>query len=153
MNEREEKYSLDYFKGVFHTYAIQNDPGVNVGYYFDINDFSIKNTIEEALKKEFCQFQEFDLEFTEITQEDFEELLNRWLYSEFFPNYKNYIPTSTVTKQLVEELIICFKISSFYKVLSIKRQGENAENEFGYATDFVILSSTIQRYFCEFTLG
>ena len=86
MNEREEKYSLDYFKGVFHTYAIQNDPGVNVGYYFDINDFSIKNTIEEALKKEFCQFQEFDLEFTEITQEDFEELLNRWLYSEFFPN-------------------------------------------------------------------
>lgn len=147
------KYGLDYFKGIFHTYAIQNDPGVNVSYCFDINDFPVENTIKTSFKNHFKEFQEIDIEFVKFTIEDFERLLNGWLYCEFSPKSKAYIPTIETTKCIVKTLVDCFKISAFYKITSIKCKGKSVENEFGYAMDFVILTSTTKRYFCEFTVG
>ncbi|WP_420574730.1 hypothetical protein [Kordia sp.] len=146
-------YHLDYFKGVFETYALQNDPGVNVSYHFDIDDFSIEGTQVEALKKKFDYFQAYEFEFSEITRTAFEEVLNRWLYAEFQPNYIKNTSTMTVIQQIVDDLVASCHIDSFYKMASLTRDGKNAENEFGYATDFIVLTSATKRYFCEFTVG
>ncbi|WP_298518708.1 hypothetical protein [uncultured Kordia sp.] len=153
MDKEISKYSLDYFKGIFHTYALQNDPGINVFYSFDIDDFATENTIEESLIKNIKYLENYELTFEKITKEDFENLLNGWLFAEFRPNSIKHISTINTTKHLVDTLVSCFGITTYHKMISIKNDGKNAENDFGYAIDFVVLSSETKRYLCEFTIG
>ncbi len=62
--------SLDYFKGVFHTYEILNNPGINTHYGFDIFDFEIKKSIKASFIENFPEFREMKFELKRITKDD-----------------------------------------------------------------------------------
>jgi hypothetical protein len=148
-----ETNSLDYYRGVFDTYAIQNDPGVNISYGFAIDDFSVESSLEVALKNDFEMFQELELTFAEITQEEFVSIMHHWLYIEFRPNFVNHLSTKDCIQQLVSNMIEDLQLTTFHKITSITQNGISKVNEFGYAVDFLILEAHEQRYLCEFTLG
>jgi hypothetical protein len=144
---------LMYYKGVFDTYAIQNDPGANFCYSFDIDEFPVEDSLEESMKKHFEMFQEYELTFAEITYHEVAMLMHRWLYIEFKPNFINNISTKDVIQRFVSEMIEDLQLTTFHKITSITQNGIEKENEFGYDVDFIVLSSATQRYLCEFVMG
>jgi len=147
-----EIFNLAYFKGVFNTYAEQNNPGVNLSYGFGIDDFTFTNSILKSFKKSFPEFSMLDFELLEITKDDIIKLIDKWFYSEFKPNSINYKPTYEIIENIVNDLILSFNIKNFYKISNLNKNGQDIGNEFGLIVDFIIISSETKAYFCDFIL-
>ena len=151
MNRKKEKQNLDYFKGVFDTYAFQNYSGINVYYGFGIYDFVLKESIQESFKDSFPEFRKSNFELVNITEDDFVNLLNKWFYAEFTPNLVKFNGFSKeLTRNVVADLVESFEIEQIYKVSNLKF--ENKEVKLGLVTDFFILVSKSKGYLCEFIL-
>ena len=147
-----EKLTLDYFKGIFHTYAIQNNPRVNIYYSFDIFDFKFKRSIKESFIENFTEFKGMEFKLERITKDDFVKTLDKWFFMEFNPNSIKHIPNSEIVNDIVNDLVYSFEISNFYKIPSIKKENNSMEKEFGLLVDFVIISSSDKAFYCEFLL-
>jgi hypothetical protein len=152
MNHIRKPYSIDYFKGIFHTYAEQNDPGINIYYDFDIEEFTIESSLKESFINSFPSFKHLEFEFFKITKYDFIQLLDKWFYIEFIPNSKKQRPTSALIENIVEELIFSFDIIDYYQISNIKNNGKDVSKELGLVVDFALISNKSNAYFCEFLM-
>ena len=125
MKSQKEKLTLDYFKGVFHTYEAINNPKSDVYFVFDIFDFEFKNSIKESFIENFMEFKGAEFHLNKIHKNDFFKVLNKWFYTEFNPNSINNKPSSEIIKDLVNDIVYSLDISNFYRISSVKKNNKS----------------------------
>jgi hypothetical protein len=72
--------TIEYIRGVLHTYAELNQPNSTLAYEYEIVQFEKSGSIAEVLKKKFYIFENQQIELNEISQNDFLEILRDWFY-------------------------------------------------------------------------
>lgn len=148
--DRSHKYGSDlaYFQGVFDTFAVLNDPGVNLTYWFGIEKLNPDVELLQSIKNIQEEFQYVEMELNEIEKSDFTKLLERWFFSELVPNLSKSIPLSDITKDFVKQMVECLDITTYHSISIIDPE----RRSFPLVYDYVVIASETESYFCEFVL-
>lgn len=144
------KYESDlaFFQGVFDTFAVLNDPGVNVEYSFGIDRLDPDLELLQSIKNFQVEFQNTEIKLTEIKKSDFTILLEKWFFSELIPNLSKHIPRSEITEDLTKQMVECLDITTYYSISLI----EPKRSSFPLVYDYVVIANETEAYFCEFLM-
>lgn len=150
----EELKIIDFYKGVFATYAdINNSDTQNISYNFDIFKIEPNNKtgIVKILKKVFT-YNDSNIITRRINSSEFKDLLSQWLFhSEDFLNsneQKIHILKDGLFKDLVNDL----QITKFEIIDNSSFKRNDGINQFGQLVNLAILKNDSSSYLCLFML-
>ena len=152
-NFETSKYSIktiEYIKGVLHTYAHVNQPNTNLSYVYDIVEFEKSENIAETLKGRFYIFKNQEIELNEISNDNFLGILRDWFYgfeiSKLIAEYRQ----GPEVKFFLELLKDILKIDEIFMIENLQHENEETYLELGVYFDYFVLKSTEKNYILYF---
>lgn len=72
--------SIEYIKGVLHSYAVLNEPESNLGYDYEIIEIDKAENVVDQIKERFYIFEKQPLELKHLLLEEFINFLKKWFF-------------------------------------------------------------------------
>ncbi|TXK74609.1 hypothetical protein [Mesonia sp. K4-1] len=134
--------SIEYLKGVLHTYSDLNRPNSNLDYEYEIIELYKSENIIKTLKKEFYVFENQQIELELISEIDFKSILQSWFFNNgSLTDIKlNDSRKESEIQNFVNHLKSILKITEIYKIENLKSSLENQFNELGVFYQYLLLS-------------
>lgn len=145
-----EKTSLDYIKGILHTFANLNMPNSTLSYEFEIIEVSTNETEIENLRRNYTLPSECKMSIKEITKEEFKVGIHVW----FFKNGELHKIDLNERRKNNEVNYFFEKLYSAIDILKITRIEFDKWNtvfyELGICYDYLYLHTKDSRYLLYF---
>ena len=150
------KYSvktLEYIKGILHSFANLNEPSSNLGFDYEIVEFEKSNNISKSLKKRFYIFDNQQIELVGITQDTFLNKLKVWFYSN--GELRNIQVSERKQEDYLNHFLRLLKdildITEILGIENLKSENEKVYLELGIDYDYFVLNSPEKNYILYFT--
>jgi len=147
IGEPYEISTIDYLKGILHTYADLNEQSSDLSYDFDLITIGASKDMISVIKNQFIEFREESFQLKLIQEETFISEIKSWLYQ----NGNMTVLKVAQTKQ-DEELNHLYKL--FNKALTLSEIYKISELSdsyyFGVSSDYYILKGDNKCYLLYF---
>ena len=145
--------TIEYIRGVLHTYAELNQPNSTLAYEYEIVEFEKSENIIEVLRKKFYIFENQQIELKEISKIDFLEILKTWFFSNGEVHNLNISEYQKDNKlkyflKLIEEIL---NVDKYFKIDNLISENEITYLELGIYYDYLVLKSSEKNFILYFT--
>ena len=144
--------TIEYIRGVLHTYAELNQPNSTLAYEYEIVEFEKSENITEVLQKKFYIFENQQIELSEISKVDFLEILKAWFFSNGEINNLNISEYQKDNKlkyfsKLIKDIL---SVEKYFKVDNLMSENEITYLELGIYYDYLVLKSSEKNFILYF---
>jgi len=147
IGESYEICSIDYLKGILHTYADLNENSSGLSYDFDLITIGKSNDVISLVKEQFIEFREESFQLTLIPEETFLSEIKSWLYKS--GDISVLKVAQTKQDEEVNHLYELFNkeltLNEVYKISEL-----SDSYQFGISSDYYILKGDSEYYLLYF---
>ncbi|RQO73757.1 hypothetical protein DBR40_13180 [Pedobacter sp. KBW01] len=147
IGEPYEISSIDYLKGILHTYADINEHSSGLSYDFDLITIGKSNDVISLIKEQFNEFREESFQLKLLEEETFLSEIKSWLY--LSGNMTILKVAQTKQDEEVNHLYKLFNkalmLNEIYKITEL-----SDSYQFGISSDYYILNGASKYYLMYF---
>lgn len=147
--------TIEYIRGILHSFAELNEPNSNLQFEYEIVEFEKSDDISKFLKERFFVFENQQIELAEISKQAFLEILKVWFYHNGELRNLN-IDNSKQENQisyffnLLENIL---KVIQILEVQNLKSENEKVHLELGIDYNYFVLNGFEKNYILYFTFN